>query len=467
MSKEHTLAECSLLMDAEKSGHSVDMLEEFIYLLDSEKLISYFKEVYPSDNHYKEFCEEYDINDINFQKLISGKRLYNSGLVSIRNYLIAKFCDKKHQVETGTFHTTTNQMIKKITNSLNSSNNSPCKGIVFIDADNSIYCLKYISDLAMKANNFYDLHIVIVMSKGMTSNKLIGLETRHWVSIIQAATNSKSAVDIALQSAAIALSLELDKIDSDIPFFIVSADHFSEESVQQLTSIGRGRKSFRIDTSINKDLTTYFQNYFGGSSEKSMENHIIHNNSDLAHSTTTKLTHNVKKALEPIIPSEKPASSSMPLSMANNEPLSKIQKNLYPTLPTPPIRFPVVSVNTNIDTLPNRFSDVQSRSNQVMQPLYVRPPIVTTLKPSASVVNPSCDNIHTYSALTDEELRKFYHDNCYHFSSHAEFCRRYGNIDSSNFSKWRRGLKSSPASRNAVLQFKSDIESGKLLHNIL
>ncbi|KAG2386450.1 hypothetical protein C9374_002194 [Naegleria lovaniensis] len=111
------------------------------------------------------------------------------------------------------------------------------------------------------------------------------------------------------------------------------------------------------------------------------------------------------------------------------------------------------------------FSNVQSHGYKIMpQPSVVQPSVV---KPSASVVNPSCNTIQTNAALTDEELRKFYDANRYHFSSHAEFCRRYGNIDSSNFSKWRRGLKSSPASRNAVLQFKADIGRASIVYTNL
>jgi hypothetical protein len=99
----------------------------------------------------------------------------------------------------------------------------------------------------------------------------------------------------------------------------------------------------------------------------------------------------------------------------------------------------------------NTESVVSSTSSETLEKLKIE--VATSnklepLKPSPSLSTPT-------KSLSENELKALYYSQWK--STQSEFCRIY-NIDGSNFSKWLRNKKSSPASARAVRAWLSSLQ---------
>ena len=106
--------------------------------------------------------------------------------------------------------------------------------IVFIDGDNVSTSIKSIipyapADPLME----WKIHVIIIFRNGTTSTDIIGLEHRPWLSILNSSTKDKDAVDQALSVAMTSLNVFLINW-VDIPFYIVTNDHFAFEIAQDI-----------------------------------------------------------------------------------------------------------------------------------------------------------------------------------------------------------------------------------------
>jgi uncharacterized protein YqiB (DUF1249 family) len=338
-----------------------ERIKEAVYSLTPQQAAQAWKMLYEDRTGvYKglrrSFCLVYSLSELSFKQWLKNKINYSPAMNAVRHFLLDEGNDSSPD-----FIIKPSELMQRIEQQ--SEDIGALNGVVFIDGDNAISCLDSIHQfmVSKEMNDFLGLHIVTIMKKDSYSSKFLGFELKPWFSILQTSDQLKGSVDIFLTFCVAKLDSFVKNLD--IPFFIVSHDHFAEQACQAVVAWKSGRKCIPLN-------------------QRSV---------------------NVAEEISSI--------------------LSGNNSSLY-------YRY----------IEPKEITDEEKR---IIRKSEIKIEIPVTVED-----DPTIDDLELITYYSHYWVYKYQ-------GTHAAFCRKYC-IDSSNFSKWRRNLTKSRASRRAVLQFMAD-----------
>lgn len=191
------------------------------------------------------FCDKYQLNGGQFSSTLKGK-IYPEAIISaIKSYLLELIGeDVPHLGLIAMYGITTEPEIKIRKRYMKTE--SPLLRVVFVDGDNDMIIFDHLKQIS--PNDYsadWSTHIVYCITTGNYSSKIVGLCLRDWFTAFTSLTQSKEAVDVALQ----VLMISMDTIMSankKIEFVLVTRDGFGKEMISQLKR--RGRECRLINT---------------------------------------------------------------------------------------------------------------------------------------------------------------------------------------------------------------------------
>lgn len=409
------------------------LLPKFIFNLPPAQLIQFWSRLYKGTN--TEFCHEYELSELALHKMTTPVNTsppsssfsifdyYNHHpkvsvpcLLAMRSYLL----DVKSRDELKSFYlSTVNEMVDCVTHRCTTTTSvasmdathtdnhfteqqtctsSVIKGIVFIDGDNSSHCLDDLK--SEKKENELPL--------------VKHAEDYHFVIVMSKGVFSKSLIGFECRSWASILE-SFNNVKSAVDVALQTCIVTLHLKLQEFPQI-----PFYIATSdqFGIEIVDQIQNL------GNLKRQVFR-----IDTSSTKLAHYLSSEVQKVQGEER-------CHHDHHHHQQEIMDTITKRLSSIAIRD---------------YESSQSNSNE-------REKIATHLPPRSREFATAATTTATTTAI-DQELIDFYHSNWK--GTHAAFCRAYGFIDPSNFSRWRRGNGNykSRASTLAVLQYRHDIES--------
>jgi hypothetical protein len=120
------------------------------------------------------------------------------------------------------------------------------EAVVFIDADNRIESMDWLRWIGPANGADWSVQVIATIRHSHYSYRMSGADIRPWVTVVQSSTQKKQAVDLNV-TLQVAMIHEQLKGNPEIPFFIITHDHFALEIVAAMMGNGIDRPCFGLN----------------------------------------------------------------------------------------------------------------------------------------------------------------------------------------------------------------------------